>query len=111
MARLISTLLLPSSDIILAKVSAYLMQFFAGNEWSNQCVDSAAKRDDLHKSVGLWPCHNQVIFSLLLLLWSPLIWVSKALSSSMDLQIKSDHNIALKHNRLPPAEDVGVWSV
>lgn len=30
-----------------------------GNEWSNQCVDSAAKRDDLHKSVGLWPCHNQ----------------------------------------------------
>ena len=31
----------------------------SGNEWSNQCVDSAAKREDLHKSVGLWPCHNQ----------------------------------------------------
>ena len=22
-------------------------------------MDSAAKREDLHKSVGLWPCHNQ----------------------------------------------------
>jgi polypeptide N-acetylgalactosaminyltransferase len=22
-------------------------------------VDSAAKREDLHKAVGLWPCHNQ----------------------------------------------------
>ena len=31
----------------------------SGNEWSNQCVESAAKREDLHKSVGLWPCHNQ----------------------------------------------------
>jgi len=30
-----------------------------GNEWSDQCVDSAAKREDLHKAVGLWPCHNQ----------------------------------------------------
>ena len=30
-----------------------------GNEWSNQCVDSAAKKEDLHKAVGLWPCHNQ----------------------------------------------------
>ena len=29
------------------------------NDWSNQCVDSAAKREDLHKAVGLWPCHNQ----------------------------------------------------
>jgi len=29
------------------------------NDWSSQCVDSAAKREDLHKSVGLWPCHNQ----------------------------------------------------
>ena len=25
-----------------------------------QCVDSAAKREDLHKAVGLWPCHSQV---------------------------------------------------
>ena len=30
-----------------------------GNQWSNQCVDSAAKKEDLHKAVGLWPCHNQ----------------------------------------------------
>ena len=30
-----------------------------GNEWSDQCVDSAAKKEDLHKAVGLWPCHNQ----------------------------------------------------
>lgn len=29
------------------------------NPWSNQCVDSAAKREDMHKAVGLWPCHNQ----------------------------------------------------
>ena len=29
------------------------------NAWSSQCVDSAAKREDLHKPVGLWPCHNQ----------------------------------------------------
>jgi len=29
------------------------------NDWSEQCVDSAAKREDLHKAVGLWPCHNQ----------------------------------------------------
>jgi len=29
------------------------------NDWSSQCVDSAAKREDLHKAVGLWPCHNQ----------------------------------------------------
>jgi len=29
------------------------------NDWSTQCVDSAAKREDLHKAVGLWPCHNQ----------------------------------------------------
>ena len=30
-----------------------------GNAWSEQCVDSAAKREDLHKAVGLWPCHKQ----------------------------------------------------
>ncbi|XP_057380465.1 putative polypeptide N-acetylgalactosaminyltransferase 9 isoform X3 [Daphnia carinata] len=29
------------------------------NEWSNQCVDSAAGPNDLHKPVGLWPCHKQ----------------------------------------------------
>ena len=29
------------------------------NPWSNQCVDSPAKRDDMHKAVGLWPCHGQ----------------------------------------------------
>jgi len=29
------------------------------NPWSNQCVDSPAKREDMHKAVGLWPCHNQ----------------------------------------------------
>jgi len=29
------------------------------NDWSSQCVDSAAKREDLHKAAGLWPCHNQ----------------------------------------------------
>jgi polypeptide N-acetylgalactosaminyltransferase len=29
------------------------------NNWSRQCVDSAVKSDDLHKPVGLWPCHNQ----------------------------------------------------
>jgi len=29
------------------------------NPWSAQCVDSPAKREDMHKQVGLWPCHNQ----------------------------------------------------
>lgn len=29
------------------------------NENSRQCIDSAAKSEDLHKKVGLWPCHNQ----------------------------------------------------
>ncbi|CAL1274073.1 unnamed protein product [Larinioides sclopetarius] len=24
------------------------------------CLDSAAKRDDFHKPIGLWPCHSQV---------------------------------------------------
>ncbi|GIX85831.1 hypothetical protein CEXT_410171 [Caerostris extrusa] len=23
------------------------------------CLDSAAKRDDFHKPIGLWPCHSQ----------------------------------------------------
>ena len=31
-----------------------------GNSYSDQCVDSAAKREDMHKAVGLWPCHSQV---------------------------------------------------
>jgi len=31
----------------------------ARNEWSGQCIDSPGKREDLHKAVGLWPCHNQ----------------------------------------------------
>lgn len=26
---------------------------------TGQCVDSAAKPEDNHKPVGLWPCHNQ----------------------------------------------------
>lgn len=30
-----------------------------GNAWANKCVDSAAKSADLHKPVGLWPCHGQ----------------------------------------------------
>lgn len=29
------------------------------NKWSSKCVDSAAKTEDLHKPVGLWPCHKQ----------------------------------------------------
>lgn len=29
------------------------------NSASRQCVDSPAKSEDLHKKVGLWPCHNQ----------------------------------------------------
>ena len=29
------------------------------NKWSGQCVDSPAKREDMHKQVGLWPCHSQ----------------------------------------------------
>jgi len=29
------------------------------NENSRQCIDSPAKSEDLHKKVGLWPCHNQ----------------------------------------------------
>ena len=29
------------------------------NDWSEQCVDSAAKPEDHNKAVGLWPCHNQ----------------------------------------------------
>jgi len=29
------------------------------NLWSNQCVDSAAGSSELHKPIGLWPCHLQ----------------------------------------------------
>ena len=29
------------------------------NAQSRQCIDSPAKSEDLHKKVGLWPCHNQ----------------------------------------------------
>ncbi|CAB4054819.1 GALNT [Lepeophtheirus salmonis] len=29
------------------------------NKVSTQCVDSAAKPDDMHKPLGLWPCHKQ----------------------------------------------------
>lgn len=29
------------------------------NDWSKQCVDSPVKSDDMHKPVGLWPCHEQ----------------------------------------------------
>ena len=30
---------------------------------SQMCVDSPAKKADLHKPVGLYPCHKQVIIS------------------------------------------------
>lgn len=30
-----------------------------GNAWSGQCLDSACKSEDMHKPVGLWPCHKQ----------------------------------------------------
>ncbi|XP_063236763.1 putative polypeptide N-acetylgalactosaminyltransferase 9 isoform X2 [Bacillus rossius redtenbacheri] len=29
------------------------------NEWSTICVDSACKPEDMHKPVGVWPCHKQ----------------------------------------------------
>lgn len=29
------------------------------NLGTGQCVDSAAKPEDNHKPVGLWPCHRQ----------------------------------------------------
>ena len=29
------------------------------NPDSHQCIDSPAKSENLHKAVGLWPCHNQ----------------------------------------------------
>ncbi|XP_039296595.1 putative polypeptide N-acetylgalactosaminyltransferase 9 isoform X2 [Nilaparvata lugens] len=29
------------------------------NKATNMCVDSACKPEDLHKAVGLWPCHSQ----------------------------------------------------
>ncbi|KAK6620257.1 putative polypeptide N-acetylgalactosaminyltransferase 9 [Polyplax serrata] len=29
------------------------------NQWSGQCLDSQCKADDMHKPVGLWPCHKQ----------------------------------------------------
>ncbi|GFW15879.1 putative polypeptide N-acetylgalactosaminyltransferase 9 [Trichonephila clavipes] len=28
-------------------------------EGGDTCLDSAAKRDDFHKPIGLWPCHSQ----------------------------------------------------
>ena len=34
------------------------------NFWRNgnqMCLDSAAKKNDLHKPVGVYPCHNQVL--------------------------------------------------
>jgi len=39
------------------KFNFYLLQL--RNSASRQCVDSPAKQDDLHKPVGLWPCHLQ----------------------------------------------------
>jgi len=29
------------------------------NPWSKHCVDSASKPGDMHKPVGVWPCHSQ----------------------------------------------------
>uniref|UniRef100_A0AAG5DK26 Polypeptide N-acetylgalactosaminyltransferase n=1 Tax=Anopheles atroparvus TaxID=41427 RepID=A0AAG5DK26_ANOAO len=28
------------------------------NEWSNLCIDSAAKPEDMHSPLGVWPCHQ-----------------------------------------------------
>lgn len=30
-----------------------------GGSGYKMCIDSAAKRSDLHKPVGLYPCHNE----------------------------------------------------
>ena len=38
----------------------FLQKYFQlRNTAARQCVDSPAKQDDLHKAVGLWPCHLQ----------------------------------------------------
>ncbi|XP_026685614.1 polypeptide N-acetylgalactosaminyltransferase 5-like, partial [Diaphorina citri] len=29
------------------------------NDWSGMCIDSACKPTDMHKPVGLYPCHKQ----------------------------------------------------
>ncbi|XP_077293036.1 polypeptide N-acetylgalactosaminyltransferase 9 isoform X2 [Arctopsyche grandis] len=29
------------------------------NAWSDQCLDSPCKPEDVHKPAGLWPCHRQ----------------------------------------------------
>ena len=46
------------------------------NLWSghgNQmCVDSASKKNNLHKPVGLYPCHNQVCNFLKMYIVTPL---------------------------------------
>ena len=36
---------------------------------SQMCVDSPAKKADLHKPVGLYPCHKQVMISTAFLEW------------------------------------------
>ncbi|XP_053670020.1 putative polypeptide N-acetylgalactosaminyltransferase 9 [Anopheles nili] len=28
------------------------------NQWSNLCIDSAAKPEDMHSPLGVWPCHQ-----------------------------------------------------
>ncbi|WP_220378095.1 hypothetical protein, partial [Klebsiella aerogenes] len=29
------------------------------NQWSDYCIDSSCKPEDIHKPVNLWPCHRQ----------------------------------------------------
>ncbi|GIY95756.1 putative polypeptide N-acetylgalactosaminyltransferase 9 [Caerostris extrusa] len=36
-----------------------LLQIRNLGDGGDTCLDSAAKRDDFHKPIGLWPCHSQ----------------------------------------------------
>lgn len=48
-----------SSMVIMAVVVSVVYVQQIHNLGTGQCVDSAAKPDDNHKPVGLWPCHGQ----------------------------------------------------
>ena len=43
--------------LILSSFCVQIRNF--GGSGYKMCIDSAAKRGDMHKPVGLYPCHNQ----------------------------------------------------
>lgn len=50
----------PGNSFIFSVLPTHPLQIrnFGGSGYK-MCIDSAAKRGDMHKPVGLYPCHNQ----------------------------------------------------